>query len=274
MTDIPQQVNDDSDLRRFFAIMEHMAEDDLGLYEYRLLGHYKRVCGANGGQCTEGIRTTASRIKGMSVGKVSEARRELERLGWINVVVHTHTSEAGKTVIDGLSITLVDRMAENVARYAKTCSSGEQVGVHGTNTGVQQVKQRRTRSGRTRASSSGAKKSKTIPAAVINPMKNAIVLAFGWDPETMNDDEWGKVQKAAKGLCQSGIKPEEVPSLFAFCEKEFDQFGPNALAGNVQGWRKSGEKVAKTPVPAETLTDDEQAAIRARMFAPLPERTS
>jgi hypothetical protein len=164
MTDLSQDITDNSDLRRYFALIEHMAEDDLDLYEYRLLGHYKRVCGTHGGQCTESVRTTANRIKGMSIGKVSEARRELERLGWIKVAVHAHPSQKGNTVIDGISVTLVDRMAENVARYSAMCSANEHEGVHDMNTGVHQVKQRRTRSGRTKktepATSSGSPLSK------------------------------------------------------------------------------------------------------------------
>ncbi len=65
----------------------------------------------------------------------------------------------------------------------------------------------------------------------------AIVLAFDWDIETLNDVEAGRVRKAAKLLAQSRVQPEEVKSLAAYVQR-FDNAGVMALPGHVQAWRK------------------------------------
>jgi hypothetical protein len=109
-----QQLKDDGQMWKYFAPMLHMDDDDLDPYQYRLLGHYRRVCGANDGACTESTRTTATNAK-MSVGKVSAARKELAELGRINV------TETKKT----LHITLNDCWLENITRYS-ACSPHEQ----------------------------------------------------------------------------------------------------------------------------------------------------
>ncbi|NWF65616.1 MAG: hypothetical protein HXY38_15070, partial [Chloroflexi bacterium] len=113
---------------KYFHIMLNIADDELDVYQYRLLGHYRRVCGDNSdGACWEGTRTTAARCK-MSIGKVSKTRRELERLGYIKIESRPD---------DTLRITLVDRMADNVARYFLRLSSEQ--GVHVVNDGVHVV---------------------------------------------------------------------------------------------------------------------------------------
>lgn len=106
-TDAPIEIKDEGVTDRYFHIMLNMADDELDPYEYRLLGHYRRVCGAKNVPCTESTRTTAERCK-MSAGKVSETRQALAAGGWIWI------SEEGNRVI----VTLVDRMPENVARYS------------------------------------------------------------------------------------------------------------------------------------------------------------
>lgn len=105
---------------KYFHIILNMADDDLDVYEYRLLGHYIRV-----GLTYEGTRTTANKTK-MSVGKVVSTRNKLEEKGYI-------TMQKPETQADTVIVTIVDRMAENVARYSKERSSGEQ-GVHIVNT--------------------------------------------------------------------------------------------------------------------------------------------
>ena len=87
-----------------------------------------------------------------------------------------------------------------------------------------------------------AKGSKTppIPALQMNPMKDAIVAAFGWQPEKMTQYEWGKVQKTAKELCIAGFEPERVASFYAWCKAKFSKsFGPLALASNLSDYRAS-----------------------------------
>lgn len=115
---------------RYFHYMLNMADDDLGPYEYRLLGHYRRVCGAYNHPCTESTRTTASRCK-MGVGTVSQTRKWLFENGWIDLAD-----------VDGkIRVILRDRMPENVIRYSRSspeqapnsCSPHEQT-VHPMNT--------------------------------------------------------------------------------------------------------------------------------------------
>jgi len=101
------EIRDEGTTDRYFHVMLNLADDMLDPYEYRLLGHYRRVCGAKNVPCTEGTRTTAERCK-MSTGKVSETRKKLAAEGWIRI-----TGEGNRTVV-----TLVDRMSENVARYS------------------------------------------------------------------------------------------------------------------------------------------------------------
>lgn len=85
--------------------------DDLGLdpYERTLYVHYKRVCGASGGQCTEGVRGTAEKTK-MSFAKVSSTRQALIDRGLILMQPH---GEVG-----GFAVTIVDIWHLNTAYYA------------------------------------------------------------------------------------------------------------------------------------------------------------
>ena len=103
-----QIITDLSDLRKYRHEMPNLA-DDSGLtpFQYRLLGHYKRV-----GTCTESVSTTAKKCK-MSTGMVSQTRDELVTLGWI--------SAREVPVLNGFSyeIKVVDRWLENFARYSK-----------------------------------------------------------------------------------------------------------------------------------------------------------
>ncbi len=112
-----QTIRDPSPFGRYYHFMLNMADDDLDLYEYRLLGHYRRVCGANNVPCEETVRETAEAIKGMSAAKVSTTRRALAEKGWV-----TLTPGKGREV----SITLVDRMLENIQRFAP-CSPHERI---------------------------------------------------------------------------------------------------------------------------------------------------
>lgn len=105
---------------QYFHIMLNMADDDLDVYEYRLLGHYIRV-----GVTFEGTRTTAKKTR-MSLGKVVSTRNKLEEKGYIRMDKPDNHS-------DTVTITIIDRMAENVARYSKERSQDEHP-VHDMNT--------------------------------------------------------------------------------------------------------------------------------------------
>jgi len=102
------EIHDEGTAWRYFHIMLNIEDDELDPYEYRLLGHYRRVCGVNNTPCVEGTRETAKRCK-MSIGKVVETRKKLAEVGWIRL--HEEKNR--------LVVTLVDKMPENVARYAR-----------------------------------------------------------------------------------------------------------------------------------------------------------
>ena len=53
---------------KYFTMLLNMADDDLDPFEYRLLGHYIRVCGAGkDGSCFETTRTTAQKTNRCSL---------------------------------------------------------------------------------------------------------------------------------------------------------------------------------------------------------------
>jgi hypothetical protein len=125
------QAIQDTTQGKYFHIMLNMDDDELNPYQYRLLGHYRRVCG-QGGQCWESVRTTADKTK-MSAATVSRARRELVELGFIT----EGSTDFGTTIL----VQIVDRMQENVARY---CFSQKQA-VSTGNKSVSDRKQRITK---------------------------------------------------------------------------------------------------------------------------------
>jgi len=93
------------DLRKYRTELPNLVDDmGLGPYEFRLLVHYYRV-----GNCWESTRTTARKCA-MSVGKVSEARRSLERRKLI---------EIGDNVQGTLQINVVDIWPQNFQNYAE-----------------------------------------------------------------------------------------------------------------------------------------------------------
>lgn len=104
----PDEHRNDGWQGKYFHVMLNMADDDLGPFEYRLLGHYIRVCGAESdGVCFQSVRNIAQATQ-MSIPKVIEARKTLQATGWIRVVEQSNKSHR---------ITVVDRMEENIKRY-------------------------------------------------------------------------------------------------------------------------------------------------------------
>ncbi len=99
---------------KYYHMMLNMADDDLNPHEYRLLGHYLRWAG-HGGTREEGIRTTA-KVCHMGQVALRKARASLVAKGYLIVKEPTKAQAE-----DGVptKITVVDRWAENIARYAK-----------------------------------------------------------------------------------------------------------------------------------------------------------
>lgn len=129
MTDTEnQEIEHEGDPRAYFTMFPNLADDaGLDVYAFRLLIHYYRV-----GKCWESTRTTASKTM-MSPAQVCQSRKDLEAAGWVKLGLSAHET---------ISITLIDKWAENAEKYHKR-SRGEQ-GVHGVNGGVHGVNERRT----------------------------------------------------------------------------------------------------------------------------------
>lgn len=103
-----QVIHDSGDLRKYRTELPNLYDDmALDPYQFRLLAHYKRVCGADDGRAFEGTRTTAEHCN-MSAGKVSEARTQLAELGLIAV------ERDGQRLV----VTIEDIWAENFQEYA------------------------------------------------------------------------------------------------------------------------------------------------------------
>lgn len=103
-----QVIMDPSDLRKYRTELPNLYDDsDLDPFEYRLLGHYKRV-----GICRENLETTAKKCR-MSTGQVSEKRQSL---GAKNFIKLERLEMGGKRY--RYVIRVNDRWVENFARYS------------------------------------------------------------------------------------------------------------------------------------------------------------
>lgn len=122
------------------------------------------------------------------------------------------------------------------------------------------------------AGETGASKNKktTVPKSRMTPMKDAITAAFKWDQESMTKQEWGKVQRAAKELCEADVQPDLVKALYAECQSKYSQFSPVALAGVVSTVRQRREaqrarqQYTTAPEQVETLSDEEAERLKAQ----------
>lgn len=114
MTD--QRVIGGDHSRKFFAMIPHMADDDLNLWEYRLYGHYVRICGEKG-QCDETENTTRNRC-GISRQKLREARDSLAAKGFITIVQRGTPNAKGKKGTPTI-IEINDIWLANATRYSE-----------------------------------------------------------------------------------------------------------------------------------------------------------
>ena len=117
MSDQNQRIYDQQDLRKYYAQVVHMADDDLDLYEYRLYGHYKRVCGQGGGVCDETEKTTWTHC-GMSRTGFRAARQGLVDKGYIHIVAEGSPNLPGVKGTPTV-IACTDLWANNFVRYAQ-----------------------------------------------------------------------------------------------------------------------------------------------------------
>lgn len=127
-----QRFKNQGPTRGYFAAIPHMADDDLNLYEYRLYGHYKRVCGEQNEPCEESVRATAKAC-GMSHPMIIKARRSLEDKGYIKTFQADQKSP--------IEITLNDLWPVNMARYSGHTVERKEEGGHTVSQGGSQVSQ-------------------------------------------------------------------------------------------------------------------------------------
>ena len=254
MTDIAVSLKDNANPQKYYAVIEHMADDDLGPFEYRLYGHYKRVCG-QGGACWEGVRVTAKKCQ-MSAGKVSQARRGLVEKGYITETVITKDSTVGNPYTVGIAVELTDRWLENVKRYScdeQGCSPHEQ--------GVHHMKQRKNQEKKEPKPTATNQEQPSIPkeqelkaptpqegenviqdteSSEVNPtpfqaLFTAICAEFGYDPAKLTKSRRGMINAAAGELLGAGCTVPEVHYLKLYLdvlkrEQEWTSYTPAAMS--------------------------------------------
>lgn len=262
-----QSVRNGGDPRKYYATIPHMADDDLDPYQYRLYGHYIRVCGQDDGECWESVKTTAKICK-MSAGMVTKTRNSLEEMGFIQV-------ERDETDNGTCHITIVDRWSENMERYSKR-SCGER-GVHTVNASVHVVKQRITQEEKpkkkqivtgttpvtqtpTPTHSQPSLLEETVPLAIPNgtvenkekPKREPTPLYRTY--ERLAELQFGinKAQtlKEVKRLLEIGATPDEIVELGEYLlahDPWIAEHGLNAslLVKRWQGWVKQGKPTVK-----------------------------
>jgi hypothetical protein len=108
MNDEMNTITDASRLRRYRIELPNIIDDfGLSVHAFRLYVHILRVAGARGGTCTQSTRTLVKKCK-MSLGKVSEAKRELQEAGLIAI----------EKKIGGDKITIVDLWRYNMRLFS------------------------------------------------------------------------------------------------------------------------------------------------------------
>lgn len=133
-------IHDEAPHSKYFHTLPNMYDDDLNPYEYRLIGHFKRV-----GVSWEGTRKIADKTK-MSIGMVGKTRKSLEDKGLIRVEFLTRKDLKERGFVDDKKpeektqiavVFVVDVMEQNIARYSKGNNYAK--GVHVVNTPVHTV---------------------------------------------------------------------------------------------------------------------------------------
>lgn len=114
MSDEQNLITSEGDSRQFFIMLPNIIDDlELSIYAFRLYVHFVRVVGAGAGKCWQSTSTLAKAC-GMSRGKVSQAKKELEEAGLI--AVNYAQSSAGGHEYHEVKIKNIWRA--NIAYYA------------------------------------------------------------------------------------------------------------------------------------------------------------
>ncbi len=105
-----QTFTDEGSPSRYFAMMLHIDDDDLDPFEYKLLGHYKKLCGLYNTDVIFESNETSAGGSNMSVYAVRQARKGLVAKGCIKV-----QATNGRSIV----VHLINRMKDNLERYSK-----------------------------------------------------------------------------------------------------------------------------------------------------------
>lgn len=277
---------------KYFTLMLNMADDDLDPFEYRLLGHYVRVCGAeDNGVCYQTIRVVAATTK-MSIPKVIAARNALLEGGWIKV-----EERANKTH----RITIVDRMKENVMRYSvqnleqtdespsgdQDIERGDQNIDHGDqypayeeehtkkNT-KEEPKEQKTMP---EPHGPGAQES-TTPPRPDQALFGAICDAFGFRAEAITKTIRGKINTAVGELLETNATPEDMASfkMWLDAHAQKNKWGEFTVSAMPKYWTLfDAEHHAPAPAPLhidygdqtqDQIQDEIVARFRAKVAIP------
>jgi hypothetical protein len=227
---ISDTVSEQRPFGEYFHYMLNMADDDLDPYEYRLLGHYRRVCGGHNRPCTESVRDIAKACR-MSVGMVTKTRTKLAEGGWINAI---------RRVVDGLDVgyivTIIDRMKENIERY----SSSER-GVHHMNTPKQKP--------------SELAKGCSPHEQGVHGVKQRINSTAN-QPEKIQDEE----QSNAKALLNATADAASVGNEPAISQSDLSQHSDSALMTNGEASSDAEQSQSDITTPAVALEQTSPAA--------------
>jgi hypothetical protein len=261
--DSGQVIQEDSHEPSHYAMIPKMAMMDLDPYELVLYCHYKMTASEHG-KCWKANKTLANET-GMSETKMRMARTSLVAKGFITL---THTPDEKGNINSPPTITIVSVWAENRKRYAKKevdplaprATPPSQSATPLAPRATKEDPSEEEPKNKSIAPKVAKVKPDTIPAALINPMKDALVKAFGWNSEKMTRGEWGLIQRTAKELCSTGFEAERIDSFYAWCNARFTKgFSPVALTTHLSEYRAAR---LDTPKPSTTATSGDAQKAR------------
>lgn len=245
-------ISEETPFGAYFHVMLNMYDDDLDPYQYRLLGHYKRVCGADNQPCKQGFRKISQHTK-IGLTKIGETRQQLADLGLI-ILIPTDNPQR-------FFVKVADKMLENVQRYQKNKTvrhtDGEGETVRHTDSTVRHADNLITESNNPDSnkhiSGAGAPENKKVrekKVVKIDPetltphqklvrkvVQAMIPLSRKLTPIEMEEflagrhtiegvlnpsksefSQWGKV---ATDLLAMGVQPEQVSTIWKYCSTNF-----------------------------------------------------
>jgi len=284
---------DEGRFNKFFHLMLNMADDDLDPFEYRLLGHYIRVCGqAQNGVCFQTVRTISDTTK-MSIPKVIAARNALAKSGWIRV-----EARANKTH----NITIVDRMAENVNRYTGQDIEhpGEELegdqnidhadqdidrGDQNPAYEEEPIKKNTQEEPESKASAvtSTAEPPAETPTKPLTPhqrMFEAVCSAWGYNVAALTKSKRGQINAVVGELTGANATPDDMPAFKAWLDKKAaaDEWRSYTVSAMAKYWPDyDAERNAPPPAPVvwdygdqtqDQVHDEIIANFRAKLATP------